>query len=121
MDPSAPVRDISGVEAQRAFRLKIPFLDARRSADFLEGHVAGAWCLPVWESDLETRITVFEATTRVSSKDPMVLYCSGGDCEDSHMLASKLMALGYRNLLIYRAGYPEWLQLGHPTEKGARP
>jgi len=121
MDPSAPVRDISGVEAQRAFRLKIPFLDARRSSDFLEGHVAGAWCLPVWESDLETRTTVFEATTRVSSKDPMVLYCSGGDCEDSHMLASKLMALGYRNLLIYRAGYPEWLQLGHPTEKGARP
>jgi len=120
-DVSAPVRDISSAEAQRAFRLKLPFLDARRSSEFSDGHVARAWSLPVWESDLETRITIFEATTKVTSKDPLVIYCGGGDCEDSHMLATKLMALGYRNLLIYRQGYPEWVQLGQPVERGTRP
>lgn len=120
-EASAPVRDISSAEAQRAFRLKLPFLDARRSSEFSEGHVANAWSLPVWESDLEARITIFEATTKVTSKDPLVIYCSGGDCEDSHMLATKLMALGYRNLLIYRLGYPDWVRLGQPVERGTRP
>ena len=120
-DPANPVREISGAEAWQAFRGKVAFLDARRSGDFAQGHVAGAWCVPVWEADVDARITVFEATAGPSSKDPIVIYCSGGDCEDSHMLASRFLKLGYRNLLIYRAGYPDWVEQGHPVQRGEQP
>ena len=39
---------------------------------------------------------------------PVVLYCSGGDCEDSHMLAQKLFGAGFNNLLVYKDGWPDW-------------
>jgi rhodanese-related sulfurtransferase len=70
---------------------------------------------------VEARITEFEARARPALADPVVLYCSGGDCEDSRLLAGKLVALGYRNLLIYRDGFPDWAAQGRPQQQGARP
>jgi len=120
-DPAAPVREISGADAWKAHQGRVRFLDARRSGDYAEGHIPGAWCVPIWESDIEARITIFEATAQPATRDPLVIYCSGGDCEDSHMLASRLLKLGYRNLLIYRAGYPDWLSQGRSTKQGEQP
>jgi rhodanese-related sulfurtransferase len=115
---SNPLRDISGDEAWQAFQAGVSFLDARRSAEFAEGHIAGAWCTPVWESDLDDRLISFKAARRPGPEDPIVIYCSGGDCRDSHLLAAKLLNEGYFHLLIYRAGYPDWVTQGHPVEKG---
>jgi rhodanese-related sulfurtransferase len=98
-----------------------PFLDARRSEAYAAGHIAGAWKIPVWEADVDARITEFEASAHPASKDPLVLYCDGGDCEDSQILASKLTALGYRNLLVYRDGYPDWVKRKQPATTGVRP
>jgi len=113
-------REISSQEALELFDKGVPFLDARRSADYLEGHIRGAWRLPVWEAELDERLTRFDATG-LPLKSPVVLYCSGGDCQDSHLLASRLMALGYRNLLIYRDGYPDWVAKGRSTAQGEQP
>ena len=119
--PSAVQREISSADAWDAYRLQVPFLDARRTAEFLEGHVQGAWSVPVWEAGPEARLTEFEARVNPQPQAPLVLYCGGGGCEDSHLLAAKLVALGYRNLLIYRDGYPDWTAQGRPTQRGARP
>jgi rhodanese-related sulfurtransferase len=120
-DPAQPIRELTSADAWALFQARRPFLDARRSAEFAAGHISGAWNVSVWESDLEARITEFEAVAQPGSMTPLVLYCSGGDCKDSHLLAAKLTALGYRNLFVYQAGYPDWLQQGRPTAKGARP
>lgn len=114
----SPIREISGQEAWEAFQSGVPFLDARRSSEFAEGHVAGAWCAPVWESDVDDRLLSFKAARRPGSEDPIVIYCSGGDCRDSHLLAAKLLKDGYFHLLIYRDGFPDWAAQGHPVEKG---
>ena len=116
----SPIREIRGQEAWEAFQSGAPFLDARRSSEFAEGHVAGAWCVPVWESDVDDRLISFKAARRPGSEDPIVIYCSGGDCRDSHLLAAKLLNDGYFNLLIYRDGFPDWVAQGHPVEKGQR-
>jgi len=120
-DPGAVMREITSRDAWDAYALHIPFLDARRSADFADGHVKGAWSVPVWEAEADTRITEFEARANPGMKQPLVIYCSGGDCEDSRLLANKLVALGYRNLLLYPGGYPDWMAQSRPVEKGARP
>lgn len=120
-DPAAVTREISSADALAAFQLHAPFLDARRSAEFAEAHVAGAWSAPVWESTVDARITEFEARANPSPKAPIVLYCGGGGCADSHLLARKLEALGYRNLLVYRDGFPDWQAQARPIAKGARP
>ena len=119
--PDATTREISSEEAWAAFQLKVPFLDARRSEDFAAGHVLGAHSVPVWEADLETRITRFEAAVHPAPAGALVLYCAGGDCEDSQLLAHKLETLGYRNLLLYRDGFPDWVAKARPAAPGARP
>lgn len=119
--PTAAVRALSSGDAWEAFGLKAPFLDARRSSVFADGHIKGAWSVPVWEADVDARLTEFEARANPGPRDAIVIYCDGGGCEDSHLLANKLVALGYRNLLIYTDGYPDWSAQGRPTEKGARP
>ena len=49
---------------------------------------------------------------------PVVLYCSGGDCEDSHMLAQTLFGAGFENLLVYRDGFPDWVKRGGAARTG---
>jgi rhodanese-related sulfurtransferase len=119
--PDAVIRDLSPQDAWEAFQLHIPFLDARRSADYQAGHVAGAWSVPIWEADADARITDFEARAKPAAKSPLVLYCAGGDCQDSRVLADKLVGLGYRNLFIYRDGFPDWARRGRPQQRGPRP
>ncbi|MBK8790858.1 MAG: hypothetical protein IPO28_12005 [Holophagaceae bacterium] len=116
--PASPIREISGQEAWRAFQDGHAFLDARRSGEYAAGHVAGAWCAPVWEADLEDRLLAFKAARRPGPEDPIVIYCSGGDCRDSHLLAERLLREGYFHLLIYRDGFPDWVAQKHPVEKG---
>ena len=115
---TSPIREISDEEAWKAFQSGTPFLDARRSAEFAEGHIAGAWSTPVWEADLEDRLLSFKAARRPGSEDPIAIYCSGGDCRDSHLLAEKLLGEGYFHLLIFRGGFPAWVAQGRPIEKG---
>src|SRR5512133_622304 len=114
----SPIREISSEEAWRAFQSGTPFLDARRGSEFAEGHIAGAWSTPVWESDLDDRLLSFKAARRPGSEDPIVIYCSGGDCRDSHLLAEKLLGEGYFHLLIFRDGFPAWAAQGRPVQKG---
>jgi rhodanese-related sulfurtransferase len=89
-DPAQPVREISPEDAWALYRAKASFLDARRSAEYAEGHIAGAWNVPVWEATAETLVTAFEASVKPGSSTPLVLYCSGGECEDSHLLAARV-------------------------------
>ncbi|WP_257308883.1 rhodanese-like domain-containing protein [Geothrix fuzhouensis] len=114
----SPIREISSAEAWQAFHYGTPFLDARRGSEFAEGHIAGAWSTPVWESDLDDRLLSFKAARRPGSEDPIVIYCSGGDCRDSHLLAEKLLGEGYFHILIFRDGFPAWVAQGRPVEKG---
>jgi len=120
-DPARPIREITPEDARALFLAKVPFLDARRSVEYAEGHIAGALNVSIWESTVDTQITVFEATVNPGSATPLVLYCSGGECEDSHLLAARLAPLGYRNLLLYRGGYPDWIRQGHPSRTGDQP
>ena len=116
----APITEISSQEAWQAFQAGLPFLDARRSGEYTEGHLPGAWNTPVWEADLDDRLLDFKAQRRPGAGDAIVIYCSGGDCRDSQLLAEKLLAQGYFHLLIYREGYPDWVARRHPVEKGGR-
>ncbi|MGH9369519.1 MAG: rhodanese-like domain-containing protein, partial [Thermoanaerobaculia bacterium] len=111
--------DISGEEAVALHGRGVPFLDARRTAVYVEGRIAGARRFPIWESAVvESAIKgLFDEGYDVNA--PLVLYCSGGDCEDSHMLAERLHGYGFNNALVYTGGYPDWEKRGMPVEKGA--
>ena len=115
--PDRPWVHITGQEAVALYERHIPFLDARRTAVYAEGHVAGARSFPVWETRVQEEIKklVDEGYDQNAS---LVIYCSGGDCEDSHMLAEKLYMFNFNNCLVYQDGFPDWEKRGQPIERG---
>ncbi|HJU83793.1 MAG TPA: rhodanese-like domain-containing protein [Holophagaceae bacterium] len=122
-DPDHLEREISSEEALEAFRLGVLFFDARRSEEFEAGHIAGAHSVPVWEDGLTERLVALEGRPgfpprKARLATPVLVYCSGGACEDSHLLAEQLFPLGFGNVLIYTGGFPDWAAKGRPVARG---
>ena len=84
------------------------FIDAREPEYFNDGHIMGAWNIPF----------LFELTFKLDSlqgKDsPIVVYCSGEECGSSEDLAYELQAEGFTNLYVFKGGWTEWSENGHP-------
>ncbi|RJQ48415.1 MAG: rhodanese-like domain-containing protein, partial [Desulfobacteraceae bacterium] len=47
----------------------------------------------------------------------LIFYCEGYTCKLSHKSAAKAIALGYKNVQVYSAGYPEWSKRIAASEK----
>jgi len=112
-----PFVEIPGDDVAWLFARGVLVLDARRTKDYEQGHIALARSFPVWESDIDSRVTALVGEAR-DGAIPVVLYCSGGDCEDSHMLAQKLFGAGFNNLLVYQGGWPDWQKRGGKSATG---
>jgi len=112
--------EITTDDAEALFHQGRLFLDARRTSVYTDGHIPGARSFPVWESDIADRVKAF-FDEGLDQNAPIVIYCSGGDCEDSHMLAEKLYMVGFNNLLVYKDGFPGWQKRGLPAVKGPKP
>ncbi len=115
--PDKPFVEISGDDAAWLVAHGVLVVDARRTKDYEEGHVAGARNISPWEGDADAKITALVNEGRDSAL-PVVVYCSGGDCEDSHMLAQRLYGGGFNNLLVYRDGWPDWAKRGGKSAAG---
>ena len=99
------------------------FLDARRTSVYEQGHIPGARSFSVWESDIDEKVNkLFEERGDPRQQaEPIVVYCSGGDCEDSHMLAKKLWGIQYNNVYVYKDGFPDWQKRGGQVHTGTAP
>lgn len=115
--PDRPWVEITSEQAKALFDRGALFVDARRSSAYREGHVRGARSISVWESDADDRIKALVDEGR-DPKAPIVAYCSGGDCEDSHQLAQKLWGVTFDNVYVYRDGFPDWQKRGWPVAAG---
>ena len=109
------IQDIS--EAKALFDSgKVLFVDARAPERFAEGHIRGAILLPIGSVDdqIESFMSQYADTT------PIITYCSGRECEDSHHLARFLLSAGYGNVRVFIDGFPEWAKKGYPVEEGSK-
>ena len=96
----------------------IVFIDARNDQHYQEGHIPGAFQFDHYhaENHLATVLPACQSAERI------VVYCTGGDCEDSKFAALTLRAAGVPNetLSVYGGGMTEWVASGMPVEVGAR-
>jgi rhodanese-related sulfurtransferase len=118
--PDKPYVELGGDDVALLYANGALFLDARRTTVFEEGHIAGARSFPVWEADIDKRVeALFNERGEPSDQNkPIVIYCSGGACEDSHMLAQKLWAIQFNNVYVYKDGFPDWQKRGGAVRKG---
>lgn len=96
----------------------IVFVDARNDAHYQEGHIPGAYQFDHYRAD-----QYFAAVLPVcQAAEQVVVYCTGGECEDSEFTAIFLQQAGIPGdkLMIYGGGINEWTRNGLPLEVGAR-
>lgn len=83
------------------------FVDARESDFFEEGHIPGAVNLSV--SGMAKALPAGMPSDKSAS---LIVYCSGGDCEDSGIVARALLKRGYRDVAVFTGGWEEWSAAG---------
>jgi len=96
----------------------IAFVDARDDSHYQEGHIPGAWQFYHYRAEafLPTVLPVCMGAQKV------VVYCTGGQCEDSEFAAIMLRDAGVprTSLSVYVGGITEWKNNGMPLETGGR-
>ena len=94
------------------------FVDARNDEEYQEGHVPLALQFDHYypERYLDAVLQAAAGTSRV------VVYCNGGNCEDSEFAAETLKPFLAEpdRLCVYVGGIQEWRERGMPVETGAR-
>ena len=93
-------------------------VDARDDKHYTAGHIPGAWQFHHYrpENFLPDLLPVSLAAQQI------VVYCAGGQCEDSEFAALMLRDAGVprEKLFVYAGGITEWTNHGLPVEIGAR-
>lgn len=116
-DPSLLYLEITGEVALRLHRAGAIFIDARRTSVYEQGHIRNAISIPVWEYDADNRVFALQAKG-IKPDAVIVVYCSGGSCEDASRLAVKLAQAGFFNVYVDKDGFPAWQSKGWPITRG---
>jgi len=94
------------------------FVDARNDDHYQAGHVPGAYQLDHF------RPTDYLATAIPACQmaETVIVYCNGGECDDSENTAILLRDAGIpkEKLFVYAGGIEEWTTHRMPIETGAR-
>ena len=94
------------------------FIDARDDVNYSVGHIPGAYQFDPYhlEKYRATVIPICQAAEQV------VVYCTGGDCEDSEFAAIALRDSGIANqkLFVFAGGITEWTDNQLPVEIDVR-
>ena len=92
-------------------------LDARPSVFFEQGHVPGA--LNLARDDFANDYLQLSTSLRSAADKPIIVYCSGGDCHDSRLVANALLTLGFTNVSVFTGGWEVWSAAKLPTSTGS--
>jgi rhodanese-related sulfurtransferase len=92
-------------------------LDARSSVFFQQGHVPGA--LNLSRDNFAADYRRLSPTLKGMTDKPIIVYCSGGYCHDSKMVAGALMTLGFEDVRVFTGGWDEWSAGNLPVATGS--
>jgi rhodanese-related sulfurtransferase len=91
-------------------------LDARPEFIYNQGHLPSAMSFPL--VDFDERIAGFMHS--VDRKQPILVYCSGPECTDSHTVAERLIHLGYENVRVFSGGFRQWQDRGYEIQENEK-
>lgn len=81
-------------------------LDARPSTFFEQGHVPGAFNLA--RDDFAHDYRHLDDVLKAAHDKPVIVYCGGGDCHDSRLVANALLTLGFGDVTVFTGGWEAW-------------
>lgn len=87
-------------------------IDARDPNEYEAGHILGSLNLP----DHHFMEAFQEYGDSLPREIPLVVYCQGGQCDQSHTVLDQLQDLGFEFLFLYKEGWNGWKERGFPSE-----
>lgn len=87
-------------------------LEALPAKYYRDGHLPGALHLP------HDRVRALAPGLVADKSAEIVVYCASDTCQNSHIAAAALNALGYANVSVYAGGKKDWVEAGLPLETG---
>jgi rhodanese-related sulfurtransferase len=96
----------------------IIFIDARNDEHYQGGHIPGAYQFDNYhpENYMGAVLPICQSAQKI------VIYCNGGNCEDSQFAALTLRDVQIPNekLFVFTGGITEWTNRGNAVEQGDR-
>jgi len=90
-------------------------IDARPYAKTLAESIPGA----MYMNDEELPALMGRFPT--DKNTPIITFCAGYECHKSHVVANKLLELGYKKVSVFAGGLPAWKEAKLQTTAGAKP
>ena len=107
-------------EAFEEWEVGTLFIDARRTKEYVKGHIPGAISISPWEKGREAKVAGLAQTEPKAA--PVVVYCTRSkDCEDSEEISSNLKQFGFENVMVFQGGFPVWQEKKKPVVEGEEP
>lgn len=115
----APAAAVGLAEFRSAVETKSALiLDARPSVFYERGHVPGARNLA--RDDFARDYRKLSGLLQSAADKPIIVYCSGGDCHDSRLVANALLTLGFTNVRVFTGGWEAWSAARLPSSVGSK-
>lgn len=118
-DLGDPQPEVRWIDQQSAHGLVgdpgVAFVDCRAREQFESGHVSGSVHLDMQRGDLPPALL-----EHLRGAATVITYCeaSGGECQRSLDMASRLRAAGLPDVRVLEGGMPAWLDRGYPAQSG---
>ena len=80
---------------------------------FADKHLPGALNLP------HDKVDTLAPELLPDKRAEIVVYCANLQCQNSHIAAHRLNALGYQHVSVYRGGKQDWEAANLPLESSA--
>lgn len=106
--------DISTADLKKAIaEKKVVLLDVNGTASWEKQHIPGALNFETVEAKLSDKLPADKSAL-------VVAYCGNEHCPAYRKGATAAQKLGYTNIKHYAKGIQGWVELGEPTEAGAK-
>ena len=92
-------------------------VDARKREEYEAGHISGASNIPSVLLPVEPPFIFM----RAGPQDDVILYCTGGKCDESQRVLEQLRAMGFQRVRMFKGGWEVYAKSGLPIEKGPDP
>ena len=92
------------------------FIDARNPDEFAAGSIPTAFNIP---PDAFAGGNFPPYLSTIASDRKIIVFCGGGDCDASLLVALKIKGSGFKDVIVFKEGYTGWTAAKLPTTGGA--
>ena len=107
---------LEGLQNAIQSKSKILLVDGRSESAYHKGHVPRAVNIPYIQRDYFSE----QLLSHVAREIPIIVYCSGKNCNTSVELAKFLsQKFGFINIQVFKGGWEEWVKGENPIQMGS--